>query len=238
MNKKGIILALSIAMLTGCGNNAENNDTVNSNESSIESSVVSSEEENDNSNKKSESKDTKETNDDNSFASTKNIGETKTSKDLDYEIKKAGTYDNEFTSGPFKFSITGVSAGEMTPKSEDMKTYFQDKDSTQAIIIYATAENTEDKKAYLSLNYSTLTTDTKEQLEPDLFLSEGNEEFLGAVKQNMSMVYYPETNVEDINEITLHVNGYTNEDFEVKGEENKITIKFDDKGRVESIEGK
>lgn len=114
---------------------------------------------------------------DDSFTNPDNIGRTIKSNKMDYEIKKAGEIENEFSTDPFKIKITGLSAEIMTPKSEEAKFYLQGKENTPAIIIYTTVENTEDKKANLYLNQSQITTDTKEQLEPDFLLSQGMENF-------------------------------------------------------------
>lgn len=234
MNKKALILALSIIMLTGCGNKTDDAKTAESNKTSVEITEKVKDDNKSNTKKEEKNKEAEKVDDD-SFANPKNIGKTVGNDQLDYEIKKAGVKDNEFTTGPFKINITGVSAGIMTPKTEEMKSYLQDKENTQAIILYATVENTEDKKANLYLNQSQITTDTQEQLEPDLLLSEGNGEFLSAVKQDMTMVYYPQTDIEKTKEIVLYVDAPSDENYETIGEALEITITFDDKGNVESI---
>ena len=234
MNKKAIILALSIIMLTGCGKKTEDTNSTKSNKSSVESSEKVKDDNKSNTNKEKENKEAEKIDDD-SFVNTKNIGKTIGNDQLDYEIKKAGVKENEYTTGPFKVKITGVSAGTMTPKTEEMKSFLQDKENTQVIILFATVENTEDKKANLYLNQSLITTDTQEQLEPDLLLSEGSGEFLSAVKQDMTMVYYPKTDVERTKEIVLHVEAPSDENFETIGDELNITITFNDKGEFESI---
>lgn len=234
MNKKAIILALSIIMLTGCGKKTEDTNSTKSNKSSVESSEKVKDDNKSNTNKEKENKEAEKIDDD-SFVNTKNIGKTIGNDQLDYEIKKAGVKENEYTTGPFKVKITGVSAGTMTPKTEEMKSFLQDKEDTQVIILFATVENTEDKKANLYLNQSLITTDTQEQLEPDLLLSEGSGEFLSAVKQDMTMVYYPQTDVEKTKEIVLHVEAPSDENFEAIGDELNITITFNDKGEFESI---
>lgn len=234
MNKKAIILALSIIMLTGCGKKKEDTHSTKSNKTSVESSEKIKDDNNSNTNKEKENKEAEKIDDD-SFVNPKNIGKTIGNDQLDYEIKKAGVKENEYTTGPFKVKITGVSAGTMTPKTEEMKSFLQDKENTQVIILFASVENTEDKKANLYLNQSLITTDTQEQLEPDLLLSEGSGEFLSAVKQDMTMVYYPKTDVEKTKEIVLHVEAPSDENFETIGDELNITITFNDKGEFESI---
>lgn len=234
MNKKAIILALSIIMLTGCGKKKEDTHSTKSNKTSVESSEKVKDDNKSNTNKDKENKESKKIYDD-SFVNPKNIGKTIGNDQLDYEIKKAGVKENEYTTGPFKVKITGVSAGTMTPKAEEMKSFLQDKENTQVIILFASVENTEDKKANLYLNQSLITTDTQEQLEPDLLLSEGSGEFLSAVKQDMTMVYYPKTDVEKTKEIVLHVEAPSDENFETIGDELNITITFNDKGEFESI---
>ena len=234
MGEKAIILALSIIMLTGCGKKKEDTHSTKSNKTSVESSEKVKDDNKSNTNKDKENKEAKKIDDD-SFVNPRNIGKTIGNDQLDYEIKKAGVKENEYTTGPFKVKITGVSAGIMTPKSEEMKSFLQDKENTQVIILFASVENTEDKKANLYLNQSLITTDTQEQLEPDLLLSEGSGEFLSAVKQDMTMVYYPQTDVERTKEIVLHVEAPSDENFETIGDELKITITFNDKGEFESI---
>lgn len=145
MNKKAIILALSIIMLTGCGKKKEDTNSTKSNKTSVESSEKVKDDNKSNTNKEKENKEAEKIDDD-GFVNPKNIGKTIGNDQLDYEIKKAGVKENEYTTGPFKVKITGVSAGIMTPKSEEMKSFLQDRENTQVIILFATVENTEDKK--------------------------------------------------------------------------------------------
>lgn len=51
----------------------------------------------------------------------------------------------------------------------------------------------------------------------------------------MTMVYYPQTDVEKTKEIVLHVEAPNDENFETIGDELNIKITFNDKGEFESI---
>lgn len=228
--KKILVSTLAIAILSGCTNSPKEE----------EQKDVSSSKEVVTENKKEDVKETKneeltgEYYDD--FIDPNNIGKTIKNDDIEYKILKAGYVDNEITSGPIKINIFGVSAGILNPRSQEVKDFYQGGENIQEVIIYADIENTEDEEIRFYFGQSKMTTDTKEQLDPELYIMPDDGEYLGKVVKEVRVLYYPETNLEDINEMTLHAKAPFSKESTKIGEDVKIKITFDDDGKVKSIE--
>ncbi|MDO5041866.1 MAG: hypothetical protein Q4D95_07240 [Peptoniphilus sp.] len=130
--------------------------------------------------------------------------------------------------GPFKYIIEGVQVSKLTATTDEMAQMLGiEKDKEVALVaVNASAENTTTDTLSFYLGQATLTTNTKEQVESDMLLSEYIEgEFLGNVKHSGNLVYIlKNSKAEDVTNLTLHVDAPHNENFENVGEEVKIDI--------------
>lgn len=130
--------------------------------------------------------------------------------------------------GPFKYIIEGVQVSKLTATTDEMAQMLGiEKDKEVALVtINASAENTTTDTLSFYLGQATLTTNTKEQVESDMLLSEYIEgEFLGNVKHSGNLVYIlKNSKAEDVTNLTLHIDAPHNENFENVGEEVKIDI--------------
>ncbi|MBP1969130.1 hypothetical protein J2Z83_001233 [Virgibacillus natechei] len=90
-------------------------------------------------------------------------------------------------------------------------------------------ENTREEDTIFYASQATLTTNTGEQLEPDMFFSEHIDgEFIGPVTKSGSSFYILENSkAEDIESIRLIFSGASNEDWEDIGEEIDIEIELE-----------
>lgn len=130
--------------------------------------------------------------------------------------------------GPFKYTIEGVQVSKLTATDETMASILdieKDKEVT-VVAINASAENTTDETNNFYLGQATLTTNTKEQADPNLWISEHIEgEFLGNVIHSGSMVYIlPNTNADDLTDLTLHISAPSDADWNTIGEEVQLEI--------------
>lgn len=130
--------------------------------------------------------------------------------------------------GPFKYTIEGVQVSRLTATTDEMAEVLGiEKDKEVALVaINASAENTTDKTLSFYIGQATLTTNTKEQVEADGFLSEYIEgEFLGNVKNSGNLIYIlKNSKAEDITNLIMHIDAPHDENFENIGDEVKIDI--------------
>lgn len=177
--------------------------------------------------------DIQEANDDDIYSyagkSFKNEGNT-------IEVIKAGRVDQTYKIGPVNLTIYGVLTGRMTGFNDELKAYYDTDKPVDVITIGYSVENTEDKNLHFYVGQSSITTDTKEQIEPDLFAGqEGGGEMLGKVEKEGVNLYYPK-NAEDIKEITLHVADASDDNFANIAKGIKIKFTFNDKGNQVTAE--
>lgn len=132
--------------------------------------------------------------------------------------------------GPIKYSIDGIQVSKFTATNDEMaKTLEIDKDKEIALIaLNVSAENTNDKTINFYLGQATITTDTKEQVEPDVMLSENIDgEFLGKVKHEGTNIYIlKKSKADNINKIKLFVDAPSDENFEDVGNKVELELKL------------
>lgn len=130
--------------------------------------------------------------------------------------------------GPFKYTIEAVQVSKLTATTDEMAEMLGiEKDREVALVaINASAENTTEDTLSFYLGQATLTTSTKEQVDPEGFLSDYIDgEFLGNVKHSGNLIYIlKQSNAEDITGLTLHIDAPHNENYENVGDDVKIDI--------------
>lgn len=130
--------------------------------------------------------------------------------------------------GPFKYAIEGVQISKLTATTDEMAEILGiEKDKEVALVaINASAENTTNDTLSFYIGQATLTSNTKEQVESDGFLSEYIDgEFLGNVKNSGNLIYIlKNSKAEDLTNLTLHIDPPHDENFENIGDEVKIDI--------------
>lgn len=132
--------------------------------------------------------------------------------------------------GPIKYSIDGIQVSKFTATNDEMaKTLEIDKDKEIALIaLNVSAENTNDKTINFYLGQATITTDTKEQVEPEVMLSENIDgEFLGKVKHDGTNIYIlKKSKADNINKIKLFVDAPSDENYESVGNKVELELKL------------
>ena len=109
----------------------------------------------------------------------------------------------------------------------DYKSMFGDQDIVTLITIEATAENTVDSTVNFYPDQATLVTDTGQQVDADLWLSDSvGGEFLGVVKKEGSIQWVLKHD-ENIKKVTLHIDGASDENYNRLSEDLKIEIPFE-----------
>ncbi|UZN53076.1 hypothetical protein [Bacillus paralicheniformis] len=132
------------------------------------------------------------------------------------------------TSGPMKYEISAIQLKELEPKTEDAASLLDAKvgDKINAVTIEMEGENTSDKDISFYLGQAKIITDTKEQLEPEMLLSEHIEgEYLGKVKNKGHNVYIlKNSSVKDLKSIEIRVDAPIDDNADSLGKDVKHTI--------------
>lgn len=133
--------------------------------------------------------------------------------------------------GPFKYSVDAIQVSRLTATTDDAAELLgveKDKEVT-LVAISASVENTSDDTNYFYFDQATLTTNTKEQVDPDAFLSDYIDgEYLGNVVHSGTVLYIlKNTSADDLSTITFHVDAPHNEDFDSIGDDVKIELNFE-----------
>lgn len=212
--KKKLIFSAALVLslgLAGCGADTAKEDKPK------EETAVSTEEKTDTSSK--EEKKDAEKKEDNEYE--------------DKDIKGMDTYSEELNisgqSGPLKYNIEEVVLKKLTPKTEEAADLFSVSvgEEVNLITIFMNGENTSTEDMSFYLGQATIITNTKEQLEPDMILSEHIEgDYLGQVKQEGYNVYVlKNSKVEDLKNIEIRIDAPINSKMDNQGE--NINQKFE-----------
>ena len=164
------------------------------------------------------------------------VGKTYKTDGYNIDVIKAGRVDQTYKLGPVNLTVYGILSGRMKDFDEELKTYYDTDGPVDVVMIVYSVENTEDKNLHFYVGQSPITTDTKEQIDPDLWTSlEGGGEMLGKVEKDGANVYYPK-DAESIKEITWHINSVNDENYEDIAQGIKIKFTFNDKGNQVTAE--
>ena len=145
-----------------------------------------------------------------------NGAKRRTVKDIDF--------NQTFKTGPFNITIERVQAIDIITNDE-MKSMFDGKDEITSIAMSVKVENTSDDELNFYPDQGEITTDTKEQIDAETFLSDSvGGEFKGQIIKEGTIIFIANSKAEDINKITLFIDGPSNQDFDRVGEDLKIDI--------------
>lgn len=145
-----------------------------------------------------------------------NGAKRRTVKDIDF--------NQTFTTGPFNITIERVQAIDIMTNDE-MKSMFDGKDEITSIAMSVKVENTSDDELNFYPDQAEIATDTKEQIEAEMLLSDRvGGEFKGQIIKEGTIIFVANSKAEDINKLTLFIDGPSNQDFTRVGEDLKIDI--------------
>lgn len=134
---------------------------------------------------------------------------------------------NKFTTGPFDVELTDAQVMTLEP-SPDFKQMFGGKDKVTAITLAFKSENKSDATNSIYLNQGTITTNTKEQKEADLFLSDDvGGDYIGNIEKNGQVYFILDSPAEEITSITFTADAPHDENFSTLGEKVTFTVNFE-----------
>lgn len=131
-------------------------------------------------------------------------------------------------SGAVNYSLDAIQVSKVIPK-DDLTAMMFDVDAGTEVALVAidyTVENTVDENMNFYIDQSKLTTNTKEQVDNSWGIGETTDgEFLGAVKQNGTLMFVlKNSNAEDVEKVTLYIDGTSNGEYETVGEDVVVEI--------------
>lgn len=130
--------------------------------------------------------------------------------------------------GPITYTIEGIQVSKLTATTDETAQLLGiEKDKEVALVaVNASAENTTQDTVNFYLGQATLTTNTKEQVDSDMVLSEYIDgEFLGNVVHSGNMIFIlPNSVASDITNVTLYVDAPSGSDFMPIGDNVQVDI--------------
>lgn len=140
-------------------------------------------------------------------------------------IKEKKNINDLFESGPIKLTVTDIQISKVNP-SPNYKSMFNDKDEVTSVVMAVEVENTSDETISFFPDQGTIVTNTKEQKEAEIFLSDSvGGDFIGQVKKKGNIIFILDSNAEEINNVKFVLGNASNANFESVGEE--ITVTYD-----------
>lgn len=148
-------------------------------------------------------------------------------------LRKEPVYTNKElgisgTTGSISYSVSAIQVSKLTATTDEMAEMLEiekDKEVT-LVVIDVSAENTSEDTINFYIDQATLTSNTKEQVDPDMMLSDYiDAEFLGNVIHSGTLMYIlPNSNASDVETVTLHIDAPHNENFDSTGDPVEIEI--------------
>lgn len=144
-----------------------------------------------------------------------------TNKELNYKGEIAG----------IKYNFKAVQVSKIKPYTEEGASLLDVEKNTEltSIVFDVEAENTTGEDVTFFIGQTKLITDTKEQVEPNMLLSDYIEsDFLGNVINKGTLVYIlKDSKAEDINELELRLDSpISSSSFDKLGDDAKINLKL------------
>jgi Domain of unknown function (DUF4352) len=152
-----------------------------------------------------------------------NVIEDETGK---FTIEKVKELNKVVENGPIKLTITDIQSTTAEP-SDEYKDMFDDKEKVTLIMIGMKVENTSEETVSFYPNQATLTTNTGEQVDADLYSSDDvGGDFFGKIKKEGKVVFQLDSPAKEISEINLIISGATNENVDSLGEDIQLPLSF------------
>lgn len=140
----------------------------------------------------------------------------KTNKDLNLEQQ----------TGPFVVRVLASQLATLET-NEDSKPMFDNKDKVTILTLQVEVENTSEETNSIYPNQGTVVTNTKEQVECDLFLSEDvGGDFIGQVVKKGDIFFILDSDPEEITDVKYIISAPHDENFDTIGEDITFELSF------------
>ena len=196
MKRYGLIFALPLTLLVGCGEADELKTTATDTEEVVE---VEKKEE--------------------PAADTKEEAEVQESELGSNQIfMKNKALDIKETIGSVNFAIDKVQTSRLTV-NEAYRDSFDEQEEVTVVAMNVIVENTIDDTISFHPNQATLVTNTGEQVSADLWFSDDvGGEFLGKVKKEGNVLFFVKTMPEELEDVKVVIDGPSDANYQSIGE--------------------
>lgn len=223
MKWRTILLILPLTILIGCGE-TEDADSSNSMEQSEQQDVEEKTEE--------KANDTDTANENENEENTDEMGESEEFEVQQDEVGTSQIYMKnrnvgiEDEIGPIIFKIDKVQTLRLQVSS-DYRFLFDDKEEVTIVSFNVIVENKSDETVNFSPNQARLVTNTGEQVDADIIISEDvGGEFLGKVKKEGGILFHVDSMPDELTEVRFVVEGPYDDQFNTIAE-NRYEYKID-----------
>ena len=130
--------------------------------------------------------------------------------------------------GPIKYSTSEIQISKLVATTDDAASLLDlEKDKEYAVVVaHFDVENTSDETISFYPDQSVMTTNTKEQINASLFLSDSvGGDFIGKVKKSGNVIFIlKNSSADDLANVTIHINAPHNDSFDSVGDPVEINI--------------
>lgn len=132
-----------------------------------------------------------------------------------------------YTSGPFEVKVTDIQVSNFEP-SDSAKPMFNDQERVTIVTIAIEVENKSTDTNSIYPDQGTVVTNTKEQVETDLFLSDSvGGDYMGEVRKTGNIIVQLQSPAEEITNIKYIISGPSSaETFDRIGDDIEIEFNF------------
>ncbi|WP_214741680.1 DUF4352 domain-containing protein [Exiguobacterium sp. s48] len=196
MKRFGLLVAVPLLLLVGCGEADELKTTATDTEEVAEMEASAPEE---------------------STSENEDIQESELGTNKIYMKNKALTITE--TMGPIQFAIDKVQTSRLTV-AEAYSDSFDGQEEVTVVAMNMIVENTVDETMSFHPNQATLVTSTGEQVSSDLWFSDDvGGEFLGKVKKEGNVLFFVKAKPEELTDLKVVIDGPFDEQFDKVAEE-------------------
>ena len=202
-----ILISLLTLGLVACGNsgNGESKDASSKQQHSTESNQTSNEDDSSNNNE--------------GEVTENEIGKITV-------VNKKKDINQTFQSGPVNLTINAIQTATLEP-SESYKDMFDGKEKLTIVTINMKTENTSDDTVGIYPNQAVLTTNTGEQVDADIWLSDDlGGDFYGKVSKEGDVIFQLDSPAEEISNMKLIIEGAHDTDYNSLSEQLHIDLSF------------
>ena len=131
-------------------------------------------------------------------------------------------------SGPIKYTATDIQVSKLTATTDSTASLLDlEKDKEYAVVVaHFDVENTSDETISFYPDQSVMTTNTKEQINASLFLSDSvGGDFIGKEKKSGNVIFIlKNSSADDLANVTIHIDAPHNDSFDSVGDPVEINI--------------
>lgn len=190
MKRFGLLVAVPLALLVGCGEADELKTTATDTEEVAEAEASTAEE---------------------ATTESEDVQESELGTNKIYMKNKALTITE--TMGPIQFAIDKVQTSRLTV-AEAYRDSFDGQEEVTVVAMNMIVENTVDETMSFHPNQATLVTNTGEQVSSHLWFSDDvGGEFLGKVKKEGNVLFFVKAKPEELTDLKIVIDGPFDENF-------------------------